>query len=135
SVGADGQCPALSTNTGIHHRQMYRALGKLPPCPSENIRGSPHVPRRQRVGDVHERGPRRAGKQHTLQLGDVGVGRAEIGEEGDERRNRYPRRMGTVTACLPASAWTSCAIRPSALPAGDSGSATTTGCPASAASA
>jgi hypothetical protein len=85
SAGEKGERRPGGTDSGVHHREVHRLRWKTAPGPSADIGAGADVARGHRMGQVHQHGLRRLAQDDGLQLGDVGVGGAEIGEQGDQR--------------------------------------------------
>ena len=75
---------ARGADPGIHHREVHRAGREPVPGPAEQIGAGPDVARGHGVGDVDQHRRRAEAQQDALDLGDVRIGGAEVGQQGDE---------------------------------------------------
>ena len=83
----DRQRTALGPDARIHDGQMHRAHRKALPGASQQIGGGADVARRDGVGDVHQGRVGRDPQDGGLDLGDIRIRGAEVGQQRDERHS------------------------------------------------
>ena len=91
SVCAEGQGGARAADSGIYHDQVDCARGKAVPGASQDVCGGSYISGSDLVRYINQRGSRSTTEEDALHFGDVGVGGAEVGEEGDYPRSSPPQ--------------------------------------------
>jgi hypothetical protein len=85
AVRPHGEGGPRGADARVHDGEVGGAGREPMPCAAEEIGAGADVARRDRVGDVHQHGPGAEAEQHAFHLRHVGIGRAEVGEQGDQR--------------------------------------------------
>src|SRR3954453_1926978 len=85
AVPASGQRDRMprAADTGIDDHQVDCSAGEAVPGPAQHVGRGSNVAGSDMMSDVNQDDGRSVAQQHPLQLGDVGIHGAEIGEEGD----------------------------------------------------
>jgi hypothetical protein len=83
----DGQRTARRSDARIHDRDVNCAGRKSPPVSRDGQAPTLDVLGRDVMGDVDHDRLGSARHDHALHLGDVAVGRAEVGEQRDDRHD------------------------------------------------
>ena len=84
-AGPEGERGPPRADAGVHHHEMDRARREAVPRPAQEVRGAPHVSRPDAVAQVGEGDPGRAGVEHAAHLAHIGIGGAEVGQQGNQR--------------------------------------------------
>jgi hypothetical protein len=87
---AEGQCSARAANAGIYHDQVDCPRGKAVPGTPQDVGGRSNVPRSGLVRHIDQGGARSTTEKDALHFGEVGIGGAEVGQEGDDLRRSSP---------------------------------------------
>jgi hypothetical protein len=83
AAGAEREATASAADSGIDHDQVDGIRGEPMPGSTQHIGGGSDVALRDLMRDIDEDGRSSSGEENTLHFGHIGIGSAEIGEEGD----------------------------------------------------